>query len=34
VADLVTGSDIPLVDQGEHELKGDPETWQLYGVAK
>ena len=34
VADLVTGSDIELIDQGEHELKGVPGFWQLYLVAK
>jgi len=34
VADLVTGSDIELTDQGEHELKGVPGFWQLYRVAK
>jgi class 3 adenylate cyclase/pimeloyl-ACP methyl ester carboxylesterase len=33
VADLVTGSDIELRDQGEHELKGVPGTWRLYSVA-
>ena len=33
VADLIAGSDIMLVDQGTHELKGVPGSWQLYSVA-
>jgi class 3 adenylate cyclase len=33
VADLVTGSDIELRDEGEHELKGVPGTWRLYSVT-
>ena len=32
VKDLVAGSQIVLTDQGEHQLKGVPETWQLYSV--
>src|SRR5262249_39351553 len=32
VADLITGSDIELVDQGEHELKGVSGTWRLFSV--
>ena len=34
VADLIAGSDIALVDRGEHELRGVPGTWQLYGVLE
>jgi class 3 adenylate cyclase len=34
VADLIAGSDIELLDQGEHELKGVPGTWQVYRVPK
>jgi len=30
VADLIAGSDIRLVDQGEHDLKGISERWRLY----
>jgi class 3 adenylate cyclase len=33
VADLVTGSDVELRDQGEHELKGVPGAWRLYSVT-
>jgi class 3 adenylate cyclase len=32
VRDLVVGSEIRLVDKGAHELKGVPETWQLFAV--
>jgi class 3 adenylate cyclase len=32
VADLIAGSDIELLDQGEHELKGVPGRWRLYSV--
>jgi class 3 adenylate cyclase len=30
VKDLVAGSGLAFSDQGEHELKGIPDTWQLY----
>jgi pimeloyl-ACP methyl ester carboxylesterase/class 3 adenylate cyclase len=33
VKDLVVGSGIEFGDRGEHELKGVPDTWQLYAVA-
>lgn len=33
VRDLVAGSGIEFVDRGVEELKGIPETWQLYSVA-
>jgi hypothetical protein len=32
VKDLVAGSGIELVDRGEHELKGVPGVWRLYGL--
>jgi class 3 adenylate cyclase len=32
VKDLVAGSGIEFDDRGEHELKGVPGDWQLYGV--
>jgi class 3 adenylate cyclase len=33
VKDLIAGSGIALEDRGEHELKGVPDRWRLYGVA-
>jgi len=33
VKDLVAGSGIEFVDRGTHELKGVPDTWQLFAVA-
>lgn len=33
VKDLVVGSGIEFCDRGTHELKGVPDTWQLYAVA-
>jgi class 3 adenylate cyclase len=33
VKDLVVGSGIQFSDRGTHELKGVPDTWQLYAVA-
>jgi class 3 adenylate cyclase len=33
VKDLVAGSGIAFADRGEHELKGVPDTWQLYAAA-
>jgi class 3 adenylate cyclase/pimeloyl-ACP methyl ester carboxylesterase len=33
VKDLVVGSGLQFVEQGEHELKGIPETWSLYSVS-
>jgi pimeloyl-ACP methyl ester carboxylesterase len=32
VKDLVVGSGIEFTDRGEHELKGVPGTWKLFGV--
>ena len=32
VKDLVAGSGFAFVDRGEHELKGVPDRWRLYGV--
>jgi class 3 adenylate cyclase len=32
VTDLVAGSGLEFDDRGEHELKGVPGRWQLYGV--
>jgi class 3 adenylate cyclase len=33
VADLIAGSDIELLDRGEHELKGVPGAWRIFRVA-
>jgi class 3 adenylate cyclase len=33
VKDLVAGSGIEFSDRGVHELKGVPDTWQLYAAA-
>ena len=33
VRDLVVGSGHVLSDRGEHELKGVPGSWRIYGVA-
>ena len=33
VKDLVAGSGIQFSDRGTHELKGIPDTWQLYAVV-
>jgi class 3 adenylate cyclase len=33
VVDLVAGSSITFADRGEHQLKGVPGTWQVYGVT-
>ena len=32
VRDLVAGSGLRFVDRGEHELKGVPESWQLFAL--
>jgi class 3 adenylate cyclase len=32
VTDLVAGSGLRFTDRGNHQLKGVPETWQLYAV--
>jgi class 3 adenylate cyclase len=32
VADLIAGSDIELLDRGEHELKGVPGHWRLFSI--
>jgi pimeloyl-ACP methyl ester carboxylesterase len=34
VKDLVAGSGIKFVDRGVHELKGVPDEWHLYAVAR
>jgi class 3 adenylate cyclase len=34
VRDLVAGSGLTFEDAGEHDLKGVPERWQLYRVAR
>jgi class 3 adenylate cyclase len=34
VKDLVAGSGLTFVDAGEHKLKGVPDRWHLYRVAK
>jgi pimeloyl-ACP methyl ester carboxylesterase len=34
VKDLVTGSGITFADRGTHTLKGVPDDWQLYAVAR
>jgi class 3 adenylate cyclase len=33
VKDLVVGSKLEFTDRGVHELKGVPDTWQLYSLA-
>ncbi len=33
VKDLVAGSGLTFEDGGEHELKGIPEQWRLYGCG-
>jgi hypothetical protein len=33
VKDLTAGSGFSFADRGEHELKGVPERWQIYGVS-
>jgi class 3 adenylate cyclase len=33
VVDLVVGSDLRFVDHGEHDLKGLPGTWRVFGVG-
>ena len=34
VKDLVAGSGLRFEDRGEHELKGIPEVWRLFAVAR
>jgi class 3 adenylate cyclase len=34
VKDLVAGSGLVFEDHGEHELKGVPDPWHLYAVAR
>jgi class 3 adenylate cyclase len=34
VRDLVAGSGIEFVDQGEHELKGVPGSWRLFSLVR
>jgi class 3 adenylate cyclase len=31
---LVAGSGLVFEERGEHQLKGVPETWRLYAVAR
>ena len=31
--DLVAGSGLEFADRGAHELKGVPDTWELYAAA-
>jgi class 3 adenylate cyclase len=33
VKELLTGSGLMFEDRGQHELKGVPDTWHLYGVT-
>jgi class 3 adenylate cyclase len=33
VADILTGSPVPLEDRGEHLLRGVPGRWRLYAIA-
>ena len=33
VKDLVAGSGLEFADRGTHELKGVPDTWELYAAA-
>ena len=33
VKDLSVGSSLLFADRGEHELKGVPESWQLYAAS-
>ena len=33
VRDLVVGSDLHFEDRGTHELKGVPDSWQLYAAV-
>jgi class 3 adenylate cyclase len=34
VKDLVAGSGISFAERGEHELKGIPDRWRLFAVAR
>jgi class 3 adenylate cyclase len=34
VKDLVAGSGIEFHDRGEHQLKGVPDAWHLFGIAR
>ncbi len=34
VRDLAAGSGIEFADRGRHELKGVPDSWQLYSAAR
>jgi hypothetical protein len=33
VKDLVAGSGLEFAERGAHELKGVPDTWELYAAA-
>jgi class 3 adenylate cyclase len=33
VRDLVVGSGLEFSDRGSHELKGVPDSWELYAAA-
>jgi class 3 adenylate cyclase len=34
VKDLVAGSGFTFEDRGRHELKGVPDTWQIYAATR
>ena len=34
VKDLVAGSGLRFEDRGEHQLKGVPDAWRLFAVAR
>jgi hypothetical protein len=34
VRDLVAGSGMTFVPRGEHDLKGVPDTWQLFALEE
>jgi class 3 adenylate cyclase len=34
VKDLAAGSGLTFEDAGEHELKGSPDRWRLYGCRR
>lgn len=33
VKDLVAGSGLEFTERGTHELKGVPDTWEIYAAA-
>jgi class 3 adenylate cyclase len=34
VRDLTVGSGLTFLDRGQHELKGVPDRWHLYALAR